>query len=78
MSDRRMLDSFEKRRLCLVVELTVLGVTRCIILSTRSHWFVCFLLPRYMCNIVQKCPTMKPTCWMARTCRKEREAGMIT
>ena len=36
MSDRRMLDSFEQRRLCLAVELTVFGVTRCIILSKKK------------------------------------------
>lgn len=48
-----------------VVELTVLGGTRCIILSTRNPWFVCSLLPRYMCNIVQKCPTLRrPVGWV--------------
>lgn len=67
---------FEKTRLCLVEELAVHGVTPCIILSTRNPWFVCFLLPRYMCNIVQKCPMLSlPVGWRKLA---GRETGIIT
>lgn len=51
--NRRMLDCLKKRRLCLV------GGAHCsITVNKEIPGEVCSLLPRYMCNIVQKCPML--------------------